>query len=29
MAGFHCVIDEVLVVKGFLEVHIYAYEVGV
>ena len=29
MAGFHGVIDEVLVIEGLLEVPIYAYEVVV
>ena len=29
MAGFHGVVDEVLIVEPFLEVPIYACEVGV
>ena len=29
MAGFHGVVDEVLIVERFLEVPIYACEVGV
>ena len=29
MAGFHGVIDEVLVIEGLLEVPIYACEVGI
>ena len=28
MAGFHGVVDEVLIVERFLEVPIYSYEVG-